>query len=699
MHKKEGGRENYIILIPLVLLLLLILVLSLNIPGKTTGNATWWKTLTCVSITNGVKVVDSAGATAAGPYLNTCSGSSLTTYTCGKSTGNIWDVMFKTFVKTTTTTCQYGCNSTTPTCNAAPACIDNDRDGYGQNCANGPDCNDANAAINPGVTESCSDTIDNDCDGIANDGCPVCGNTLKETGEECDGTDLAGATCQSLGYTGGTLSCSSSCTYNKAACTTVIPPACPDGTCNGAETSITCPQDCPETPAPVNYTTMRLYYQGEGFKHHTTAVKDYNYVATTFTMINTGATLSDIQQIKSVNPNIKVLRYIKFAGVKGLNATSQCCRINADGTNNCPSSGTLEYTLMQDAAQNNLFWYKTGTSSKVLGKASNPPPTGNNGWCFIDIINTTKRTQWVTAMVRNANQAEMANNSYVNGIFLDNAQIPQSGYIGILLPNGSYDPLYYDIYGDGLSTQWYNGAVQAVNGMRTSLPSKYILLNGYTNDDAAGDNRGLQLLDAGGNGLLRENFAFKYGVSKYWPRYRLMRAINDSYSIVNGIGLQNSQSRNFVQMDYIDKATNTEARIYSLAAYLLYANQNAYWSPVALDTSGSYPSHAPELPEYYLDLGAPKGKYVDNATTGLVTRDYEKGIVVFNADGMDSNGNQEGPVSRDYTVSCSTCTYSKLVLNGGGFHGDTMSLSWTPVALTNGKITVPRHTAIIIKNN
>jgi hypothetical protein len=47
----------------------------------------------------------------------------------------------------------------------------------------------------------------------------VCGNNIKEGGEQCDGTDLGGATCQSLGFTGGTLSCSASCNFNTSACT------------------------------------------------------------------------------------------------------------------------------------------------------------------------------------------------------------------------------------------------------------------------------------------------------------------------------------------------------------------------------------------------------------------------------------------------------------------------------------------------
>ena len=75
-----------------------------------------------------------------------------------------------------------------------PVCTDSDGDGYA--VEGGPcgaiDCDDSNAAINPGVAEVCGDGIDNTCDGIIDEGCPtlpVC------TDNDGDGFALEGGNC------------------------------------------------------------------------------------------------------------------------------------------------------------------------------------------------------------------------------------------------------------------------------------------------------------------------------------------------------------------------------------------------------------------------------------------------------------------------------------------------------------------------
>lgn len=46
-----------------------------------------------------------------------------------------------------------------------------------------------------------------------------CGNGTIDNGETCDGTNLGGATCQSLEGKGGTLRCGSDCQYDISMCT------------------------------------------------------------------------------------------------------------------------------------------------------------------------------------------------------------------------------------------------------------------------------------------------------------------------------------------------------------------------------------------------------------------------------------------------------------------------------------------------
>jgi Cys-rich repeat protein len=50
---------------------------------------------------------------------------------------------------------------------SSEVCVDIDADGY----CEGEDCNDADASINPGARDICEDGMDNDCDGLVDEGC------------------------------------------------------------------------------------------------------------------------------------------------------------------------------------------------------------------------------------------------------------------------------------------------------------------------------------------------------------------------------------------------------------------------------------------------------------------------------------------------------------------------------------------------
>ena len=58
----------------------------------------------------------------------------------------------------------------------------------------------------------------------------VCGNGIVSSGEDCEGTELGGKTCTSLGFPGGTLSCKPNCKYNISQCTPLPIAVCGDGT-------------------------------------------------------------------------------------------------------------------------------------------------------------------------------------------------------------------------------------------------------------------------------------------------------------------------------------------------------------------------------------------------------------------------------------------------------------------------------------
>jgi len=81
-----------------------------------------------------------------------------------------------------TLACNSTCGFDTSGCTKAPACTDNDKDGYSTNggACGDVDCNDNNANVNPGVVEKddlCSNTVDDDCDGAINDDDIGCGGT------------------------------------------------------------------------------------------------------------------------------------------------------------------------------------------------------------------------------------------------------------------------------------------------------------------------------------------------------------------------------------------------------------------------------------------------------------------------------------------------------------------------------------------
>ena len=82
----------------------------------------------------------------------------------------------------------------TEICNVASGC----QSGTAVSCGAGQVCDEG--------TDSCVSTS-------------LCGNGILNSGEQCDGTTLGGETCLTRGFTGGTLACTGSCTFDTSGCT------------------------------------------------------------------------------------------------------------------------------------------------------------------------------------------------------------------------------------------------------------------------------------------------------------------------------------------------------------------------------------------------------------------------------------------------------------------------------------------------
>jgi hypothetical protein len=96
---------------------------------------------------------------------------------------------------------------------AGATCIDQGFTGGTLKCK--ADCSDYN-------TSSCTA-------GPAGPTTQVCGDSVAETGEECDGTDMNGATCLSQGFIGGKLACADDCTFDTSGCTAAPTAQCGNG--------------------------------------------------------------------------------------------------------------------------------------------------------------------------------------------------------------------------------------------------------------------------------------------------------------------------------------------------------------------------------------------------------------------------------------------------------------------------------------
>ncbi len=79
--------------------------------------------------------------------------------------------------------------------------------------------------LNSGVrSDKILNSLGNQLDSCGGGTPAECGNGVQEPGEDCDGSDLGGQTCESQGFGPGTLACDATCTFDTSGCS--APPVC-----------------------------------------------------------------------------------------------------------------------------------------------------------------------------------------------------------------------------------------------------------------------------------------------------------------------------------------------------------------------------------------------------------------------------------------------------------------------------------------
>lgn len=81
----------------------------------------------------------------------------------------------------------------------------------------------------------------------------ICGNLVADGEEECDRSDLRGRTCQSLGYSGGTLTCDISCSYDVYSCTVTAANVLAPTTVPSSEATQVSPSEGPFSPSSAAF--------------------------------------------------------------------------------------------------------------------------------------------------------------------------------------------------------------------------------------------------------------------------------------------------------------------------------------------------------------------------------------------------------------------------------------------------------------
>ena len=246
-----------------------------------------------------------------------------------------------------------------------------------------------------------------------------------------------------------------------------------------------------------------------------------------------------------------------------------------------------------------------------------------------------------------------------DGLFIDSAghKLGESAVFGIM--PWDYSP-----------ETWRDGRYAALQFIKSYLPDKIVIFNGLHSRNGADSS--LTFTDGG----MWEDFAYDIndgsykGEKKWWDAIECMQKNNENSYLV-------------LVVKKPGLITDFQARIFSVASYLLISNQN-----VVLSLS-DYTHHTSlqYYPEYEISLGNSLGNFV-MLDDSLFIRKFENGIVLVNP---------SSSISKAYNLETE---YYKIVPIGGGFVDATGSyngsLSYEKV---NGEIEIPSVSGLVLKDS
>lgn len=202
-----------------------------------------------------------------------------------------------------------------------------------------------------------------------------CGNGTIQAGEQCDGVNLNSQSCTTIpgGFTGGTLSCNSNCTFNTSACTS--PPGSPPsfvtfssatGTGSGALSAnwsisnfdVAGPNEIKGWTTDPGITTPALFDSTGGTAFSTTAI---------------GAS-SGTSPFTGLTPNTTYYVYMKACNANGCvvssmsqtNSSYTSIVFEAEALNGQPGENCLRVTTAAQYSANDALAYDSANCAGTL---------------------------------------------------------------------------------------------------------------------------------------------------------------------------------------------------------------------------------------------------------------------------------------------------------------------------------------------